>query len=182
MEPAPSLPVTRKALFLGFLELGVSSFGGVMPWSRRMLVEQRGWLTDKEFAELFSLGQILPGPNIVNLSVMVGARHHGAIGALLALCGLLLVPLVIVLALGALYMRYGQIDGVRQAFTGIAAATAGLVIAMAIQMLAEQPKSWSAYIIIALAFVGSGPLKLPLLGVLAVLAPLGIALAWRNSR
>jgi chromate transporter len=95
------LVVTRKALFLCFLYMGLVSFGGVLPCARRALVEERNWLTGDEFADALSLGQILPGPNVVNLSIMVGARFHGAIGALLAFSGLMLAPLAAAALMGA---------------------------------------------------------------------------------
>src|SRR4051812_37059523 len=95
LDPQKTPVVTRRALFLCFLTMGLTSFGGVLPWARRMLVEERAWLTNKEFLDALSLGQILPGPNVVNLSIMVGARFHGAVGAVLAFSGLMLAPLAI---------------------------------------------------------------------------------------
>src|SRR6266566_9278588 len=95
--------ITRSALFLGFLEIGISGFGGVLPWARRVLVERRQWLTPAEFNDALGLGQVLPGPNVGNLSIVVGRRFHGAIGSVLAFSGLMLAPLVIVLALGVFY-------------------------------------------------------------------------------
>jgi chromate transporter len=174
--------VTKPALFLCFLSMGLTGFGGVLPWARRALVERRNWLTSEEFSEALSLGQILPGPNVVNLSIMVGARFHGAIGALLAFGGLMLAPLVIILMLAALYGQYGQLTAVQHAFRGTAAATAGLVVAMGFNMVAKQTKSWRTTSVTALAFVGSGVLALPLLMVLGVLAPTGIFLSWRSRK
>lgn len=169
-------------LFFSFLGVGLTSFGGVMPWARRMLVEQRGWLTEREFVEALSLGQVLPGPNVVNLSIMVGARFHGAIGAVLAFSGLMFAPLAIILLLASFYTGYGHLPMVRNALAGIAAATAGLVVAMGITMLTKQAKSPHALVMTALAFIASGILGLPLIGVLAVLAPLSILLAWRFGK
>lgn len=174
--------VTRRDLFVSFLGVGITSFGGVMPWARRMLVEERRWLSEQEFVEALSLGQVLPGPNVVNLSIMVGARFHGAIGAALAFSGLMLAPLAIILLLASFYSGYGHLPAVQRAFSGIAAATAGLVVAMGLSMVVRQPKSASVLGITALAFIGSGVLGLPLVHVLAVLGPLSIALAWRNTK
>lgn len=162
--------------------MGLTSFGGVLPWARRMLVEQRGWLTSKEFIEALSLGQILPGPNVVNLSIMVGARFQGPVGALLAFTGLMLAPLAVILLLATLYAQYGHLEAVQHAFRGTAAATAGLIVAMGINLVTRQPKSWSGSGIALLAFTASGLLGLPLLTVLAVLAPISIALAWRTRK
>lgn len=177
--PEPLKTVTRRELFLGFLRVGLSGFGGVLPWARRMLVEQKGWLTEKEFTEALSLGQIVPGPNIVNLSVMVGARFQGVPGAVLAFGGLMLAPLVIVLSLGALYELYGGIDLVRRAISGVAAVAAGLVIATGIKMAIAQPRGFWPVCMAAAAFVCVGWLRWPLIAVLLGLAPIGIAAAWK---
>ena len=170
--------VTKRALFFCFLTMGLTSFGGVLPWAHRMLVEQRGWLTEREFTEGLSLGQILPGPNVVNLSIMVGMRFHGAAGALLAFFGLMLAPFAIIILLGVLYARYGYLDVVQHALAGMAAVTAGLVAATAVKMLGKHPKSRRAYATMLAAFIGVGLLALPLLGVLAVLIPASVFLAW----
>ena len=185
MDPPLDIPaspvVTRRALFLSFLVLCLSSFGGVLPWARRMLVEQRRWLTSQEFVDALSLGQMLPGPNVVNVSIMVGARFHGAIGALLAFTGLMLAPLAIILLLALLYTHYGHIAPIQRAIGSTAAATAGLVVAMGFNMLVKQRRSWHAASMTLLALVGAGVLGLPLLKVLAVLAPISIAWAWRTQ-
>ena len=174
--------MTRKALFLCFLYMGMVGFGGVLPWARRMLVEERNWLTSEEFAEALSLGQILPGPNVVNLSIMVGRRFHGAWGAFLAFSGLMLVPLAIILILAELYGQYGQLIAVQNAIHGTAAASAGLVVAMGFTMVSKQVKAWRTSGITVLAFVGSGVLSIPLLAVLCVLVPVSIFLSWWNSK
>src|SRR5258706_3617527 len=119
----------------GLACIGVSSFGGAQPWARRELVERRAWLTSKEFAEAIGVGQLLPGPNVVNLSVMVGRRFPGACGALLAFSGLMLGPLIIILSLAALHDGFGRLSIVRQVFGGVAAGTAGLIAATGIKML-----------------------------------------------
>jgi chromate transporter len=171
--------VTRRDLFFSFLGVGITSFGGVMPFARRMLVEQRGWLTEREFIESLSLGQMLPGPNVVNLSIMVGARFHGWSGALLAFLGLMAAPLAIILMLASFYNEFGHLEMVQRAFNGIAAATAGLVVAMGLSMVAKMPRRARVIIVMAAAFLASGVFGLPLVGVLLVLAPVSIALAWK---
>lgn len=127
---SPSL----KELFLGFSSVGLSGFGGVLPFARRMLVEQRRWMTAEEFNTQFGLCQFLPGPNVVNLAVVVGKRHGGLAGAIVAPLGLLAGPLVIVLLLALLYDRYGELSVVQAMLRGIAAAGAGLLFAMAWRM------------------------------------------------
>lgn len=182
--PAPRVPprMSRYELFRCFLLMGLFGFGGVLPWARRALVEQRQWLSAEEFAEALSLGQILPGPNVVNLSIMVGARFHGPVGALLGFSGLMLAPLAIVLMLAALYGQYGQLPVVQHAMRGTAAAAAGLVVAMGYNMVRRQPRVARKASVTAAAFAGSGLLALPLLWVLAALAPLSILLAWRGRK
>lgn len=174
--------VGKRDLFVCFLLMGLTSFGGVLPFARRMLVERRGWLSSAQFTELLALGQLLPGPNVVNLTIMVGRRFHGWQGALLAFGGLMLAPLVIILLLATLYDQFGQIEAVRRAIGGTAAATAGLVVAMGLSMLRRQPRSVRLMIVTLAAFVASGPLGLPLLQVLAVLVPAAVLLAWSERR
>ena len=104
--PLAAPVVSRIDLFVGFLKVGMSGFGGVMPFARRMLVEERRWLTEREFTEVLSLSQFLPGPNIINVSIIVGSRFAGPAGSLVASLGLMLMPFLIVLALAALYARF----------------------------------------------------------------------------
>lgn len=174
--------ITRHELFIAFLEIGLSGFGGVLPWARRILVERRRWLTDREFIEVLSLGQALPGPNIINASVVIGARIHGAVGSVIAFSGLLLAPLAIVLTLGVLYDAYGHLEAIRQIFSGVAAAAAGLVLATGIKLALQLPRTAKILTMAVLAFVAVGLLRLPLLWVLAILAPISIALAWKTHR
>ncbi|EGO94170.1 chromate transporter, partial [Acidiphilium sp. PM] len=108
MDPESPRPGLAE-LFAGFFAAGLSGFGGVLPFARRIMVERRGWLTGAEFADLFSLCQFLPGPNVVNLAAAFGARQRGPKGAVVAIAGLLAAPVVIVIALGAVYERIGGI-------------------------------------------------------------------------
>ena len=177
----PASPkVTAGALFVGFLKVGLSGFGGVLPFARRMLVEQRRWLTEEEFTGILSLSQFLPGPNIVNVSIIVGRRFQGPLGALAATVGLLLMPLIIVVLLATVYAEYAQIEAVRGATSGVSAAASGLVLAVALKMARPIRHTLWQIGIAAAAFVAIGFARLPLLWVLAVLAPLSLAIAWRR--
>lgn len=179
----PGTAPTPRELFLGFLSIGASGFGGVLPFARRMLVERRRWLTPAEFTEVLSLGQFLPGPNICNVSVCVGRRFHGWRGSVAAFGGLMLVPFLVVVALGLLYARYGHRPEVDAAFDGIAAAAAGLVVATGLKMLDAHRRDGLALLFVALTFVGIALFRWPLLLILLVVAPLSVALAWwRHSR
>lgn len=169
----------RKQLFMGFFLIGIQGFGGVLPWARRMLVDQRKWLDDKAFTEVLGLAQILPGGNIINVAVAVGARYHGAVGSLLALVGLLAAPIVIVLMLATLYEHFSQLSALQHLLRGISAAAAGLVLAMGIKLAQKLERRYWCGVLGLAALVSVGLVRLPLISVLLVLAPLGIAIAYR---
>ena len=161
-------------MFVGFLSIGICGFGGVLPWARRMVVEQRRWLTAGEFTELLGLCQFLPGPNIINLSVALGARFHGAAGSVTAFAGLMSAPMAIVLALGAVYGRFGQLPAVQHLFTGLAAAASALVLATALRIAAPL-RHWPGGIVIAAATFGAIVLlRVPLPVVLVVMVPVSV--------
>ena len=122
------------ALFRGFARVGLSGFGGVLPWARRLLVDTERWLTAEEFNVLLGLCQFLPGPNVVNLAVAVGVRCCGWRGAVAGALGLMLGPFLIALLLGLLYARYGQIPAVQSVLYGVTLVGAGLIIATGIRM------------------------------------------------
>jgi chromate transporter len=180
MTPDPV--VTRRDLFLGFLEIGLSGFGGVLPWARRVLVERRRWLTESEFVEVLSLGQTLPGPNVINASVVVGARFHGAVGSALAVAGLLFAPVAIVLLLAVLYDHYSHLDVMRRIFAGVAAAAAGLVLAAGVKMTISLPRTTPVIALAACTFVAAALLRLPLYWILGAMIPLGLILSWKSRR
>jgi chromate transporter len=179
-DDGPSAPpcVATGALFRGFLIIGVSGFGGVMPFAHRMLVERRQWLTEREFTEALSLSQFLPGPNIVNLSVIIGRRFQGTAGAVAATLGLLLMPLAIVLVLATLFAEFAHIDAVRGACNGVSAAASGLILSVALKM-ARPIRGLPLQVgIAAITFAAIALLRSPLLWTLALVAPLSIAIAW----
>jgi chromate transporter len=154
----------------------------VTPWARRMLVEERRWLSAEEFTDVMSLCQLLPGPNIVNIAVCVGARYHGARGALAALAGLMLAPFVLVLLLGALYTQYGQLPAVSASFRGVSAAAAGLILAMGLKMAASRRLRSAMAIFAVVTFVGIALMRLPLVFVLLAVAPLSVGSAFWRAR
>jgi chromate transporter len=167
-------------LFRAFVAVSLSGFGGALPWARRMIVDKRRWMTAEEFNESFALAQFLPGPNVINFSVVFGARFGGAAGACMALAGLLGPPLVIVTVLAVLYDRYGDLAALNRILAGIAAAAAGLLIAVVAKMAAplfRKGLHWAPGIAL-LAFVGVALMHWPLPLVFAGLAPVSVALAW----
>jgi chromate transporter len=178
-SPASESPSLFE-LFLAFAACSLSGFGGVLPWARRMVVERKRWMTADQFNEAFSLSQFLPGPNIVNFSVVFGSRFGGVTGAAVALVGLMGPPVVIVTILGIVYAHAGNDAALGRILAGISAAAAGLLIAMVVKMsmpVFRRGLHWAPLVGI-LAFVGVGPLHLPLQWVLLVLAPISIAIAW----
>jgi chromate transporter len=177
--PAPVRP-TLTELFLAFAAVSLASFGGALPWSRRMIVERKGWMTAQEFNETFALSQFLPGPNTINFSVVFGARFGGVAGAMTAVAGLLGPPLLIIIVLAVLYAHYGDLPTLGRILSGITAAAAGLLIAvvgkMAMPLFARR---WDwAPVVALLAFAGVAIMRWPLPLVFVVVAPVSIAFAW----
>lgn len=167
------------SLFIGFFGIGIVGFGGVLPWTRRMMVEQRRWVTSAEFNDMLALCQFLPGPNIVNLSVATGARFRGVLGSLACALGLLAAPIAIVIGLGGVYARYGHIPLVARAFDGLAAAASGLVVAMAIKIAAPLQRYWPGVAIALVSFGAIALIRLPLLPTMLVMAPASILICRR---
>jgi chromate transporter len=132
LQPAPRPTVGE--LFIAFASISLSGFGGVLAWARRKMVEERRWLTAEQFNEAYALCAFLPGGNIINFSVIFGARMRGAPGALAAIGGLLGPPMVLVTIVGAIFAHYGDVPALRRMLTGVAAAAAGLMIATVAKM------------------------------------------------
>lgn len=181
MTGTETVTPTLPELYRGFFQAGASGFGGTLPWAHRMLVEQRRWLTPAEFTEIFSLCQFLPGPNVINVSIAVGARFHGLRGALAAFAGLLTVPATSITMLALLYARFGATPGIDGVLRGVGASAAGLVGAMGLKLAAPLVRSRRAILFMAAAFVGIALLRWPLLPVLLVLASVSV-LAARATR
>ena len=179
-ELAPSTPPGLIALFVAFAKMSLAGFGGVLVWARRGIVDQHRWMTANEFNETFALCHFLPGPNVVNLSVVFGSRFRGIPGALAAFAGLLGPPVVIVTVLAALYARYGEIDALRRILAGVSCAAVGLLISALFRMMMPLIKRRDVIglVILAAVFVAIGLLRLPLPAVLLVAIPLSIAIAY----
>lgn len=169
--------VTIAALFVGFLTASLCAFGGGLVWVRRMVVEQRGWLSDQEFADILSLCQFMPGPNGPSIAVCVGARLRGAGGAIASLSGFIAVPWVLGMAAGVLYLQYTEIAVLQNILRGISAAAAGLIIGTGLKLLMPHRRRPAALLFAAFGFAGLAVVKLPLLVVVLALAPLSIAVA-----
>ena len=182
-EAARPGPASSLQLFTAFSRLSLMGFGGVLPIAQRELVERLGWLRVEEFAELLSVGQVLPGPNVVNLSLMVGDRYFGLRGALAALAGMLLLPLILVLIFAALYQQFAVVPAVAGAVRGMGAVSAGLVMAIALKLLPalrRNPLGRRRWVPVTLLVVlAAGWWRWPLVAVIVLLGGLSCLLAWR---
>jgi len=173
-------PRNLKELFLGFLSIGARSFGGVMPWAHRVMVEERRWITADDFTATVGLCQFLPGPNIGNTSVVLGKRWFGWRGSIVGFLGLVAVPFVWVLALAAFYSDYATIPLVRSIVIGVGAAGAGLFIGTAVKLgrpLARKPGAW----VVAMGcFLAVAVGRVSLLAVIPVAVSVALFLSWKK--
>jgi chromate transporter len=169
--------VTLGALFLAFAKIGLCGVSSLLAWTRRVIVDEKHWMNQAEFAETLGICQFLPGPEIANISIYVGSKFRGPVGAIVALLGLTLAPLSVGLLLGTLYLRYPHLPIIRKILGGLSAAAAGLLIATGIKMLLPHRSRPTALFFAALAFAGIIFAKFPLLAVLLGLVPLSIAVA-----
>lgn len=184
-DDAPSPHPTELDLFLGFLSASLRGFGGVFVMARRMLVEEKQWLTADEFVEVLGLCQFLPGANIVNVSVAVGRRFRGWKGSLAALSGIVAAPAALSVMLAALFLRYAALPQVAQGMAAVAAAAAGMVVGIAIKMAGPviRKDGVLALPIILATLLLAGGLHWPLVVVLPVMGCAGAGLAYaRRAR
>jgi chromate transporter len=174
--------VPLTALFLGFLKVSLCGFGGGLVWARRVVVAQRRWMDEQEFAETLTLCQLMPGPNIVGITVCVGAKLRGAIGAIASVAGFILVPWTIGLALGGLVLRHADIAVLQDILGGLSAAAAGLLIGTGLRLLTPHRSRSTALLFAGLAFAGMVFTRLPLVAVLIGLAPVAILVTALEGR
>jgi chromate transporter len=189
--PAPDItaPISPSPpglieLFVAFAKMSLAGFGGVLVWARRAIVDQHKWMTADEFNETFALCHFLPGPNIVNLSVVFGSRFRGIPGGIAAFAGLVGPPVVIVTILAALYARYGEIDALRRVLAGVSCAAVGLLIAVVFRMMMPllKKRDLVGTAVLATVFIAVGLLRLPLPAVLLVAIPLSLAITFAMRR
>ena len=183
--PAPDAAAAAPSLtdiFIAFTKISLSGFGGVLAWARRMMVEERKWMTPQEFNEVYALCSFLPGGNIINFSVIFGGRLRGPLGSVVALAGLLGPPMVLILIIGAIYAHYGDLPALRRALTAVASAAAGLMMATVAKM--ARPLFRNRAVVgplIAVATFGAiSIMRWPLPYVLLAIVPVSIAYAWRQ--
>lgn len=169
-------------LFITFTLIGLSGFGGVLPWARRTLVEEKKWLSAQEFNSILGVCQIVPGPNIVNLAVCVGERFGGMRGAFAAVTGLMLAPMVVVILLALIYDQYGQFERIQGMLRGISAVGVGLIAATGFKMLQEELYYLPMLIVITISIIMATVFQLALGWVVAISLPLALLFAWNKAK
>lgn len=179
-SPPPGL----LALFVAFAKMSLAGFGGVLVFARRAIVDRHRWMTAEEFNETFALCHFLPGPNIVNFTMVFGSRIRGIPGGIAAFAGLLGPPVVIMIILASLYERFGGVDALRRILAGVSCAAVGLLIAVVFRMMMPlvRKRDPVALAMLAAVFVAIGVLRLPLAAVLLVAIPLSIAITFAMRR
>jgi chromate transporter len=185
-EQPAERPASAADLFFTFNRLALQGFGGVLAVAQRELVERKRWLSRVQFVEMLALAQILPGPNVVNLALMLGDRFFGLRGAVAAVGGMLVVPLFIVMALTATYAEFSRLAAVSGALRGMGAVAAGLIIATAIRLMSTLRTSSLGPVLAAvfavLTFVTIAWLRWPLVWVVAGLGSVAVGAAWLRLR
>ncbi len=179
-------PKSLTDLFVSFTLLALQGFGGVLGVVQRELVDNKRWLTRDEFIEDWSVAQIMPGPNVINLALIVGGRYFGLKGALVGLAGMLAVPLVLVLALALVYSHFAENAGVAGALRGMGAVASGLILATGIKLISALKTNvlgWRWCALLGLAcLIGIVVIRLPLAYVLFGLGGLAFFLAYKRLK
>jgi chromate transporter len=177
-------PASLRELFFAFTRLALQGFGGVLPIAQRELVERERWLTREQFLEMLAVSQVLPGPNVVNLSLMFGDRAFGWRGGLAALGGMILAPWGVVMLLTLAYAHYAQHPVVAGALRGMGAVAAGLILSTGLKLVPALRRNVlgapAAMALAVLMFAGIALLRVPLLWMLAGLGGLACVAAWRK--
>ncbi|WP_374671341.1 chromate transporter [Acidovorax temperans] len=185
-DPAAPRPQPRDCadLFWSFTWLALQGFGGVLAVVQRELVEKKRWMTNDEFVEDWAVAQIMPGPNVVNLSIMIGERYFGWRGAVAALAGMLTFPLILVLAVAVVYAQFASQPAVAGALRGMGAVAAGLIAGMGLKLsstLRKHPLGLAVCVgVVALTVIAMAVLRWPLFWTLPSVGLLACVLTWRK--
>ena len=183
LEPTAQ-PASLTDLFVSFTLLALQGFGGVLAVVQRELVEKKRWMTREEFIEDWAVAQIMPGPNVVNLSLMIGSRYFGFRGAMAALAGMLVAPLCVVLVLALVYAQFAGHPGVQGALRGMAAVAAGLIAATGLKLFGALQKNAlglpNCMALGVLCFVAIALLRWPLAYVLLGLGGVACTAAYKK--
>lgn len=188
LPPSPERARPRSCfdLFLSFTLLALQGFGGVLAIVQHELVEKKKWLTRDEFIEDWAVAQIMPGPNVVNISLMIGARYFGLRGALAALAGMLTAPLMLLLIIAVVYAHYASHPGVAAALKGMSAVTAGLLIAVGLKLAAPLKNNVMGkpmcLLLGAACFIAITVLRIPLVWIFPTLGVAAFGVAYRKLK
>jgi chromate transporter len=183
-DPVAAVEPGLLELFVVFAKISLAGFGGVLIWTRRAIVDQHRWMTADEFNETFALCHFLPGPNVVNLTLVFGSRFRGLAGGLAAFLGLLGPPMVIVTVLAALYGHFGEIPALRRTLAGVSCAAVGLLLSVMVRMMLPlfKKRDLIGLVLLAGVFAAVGVVRLPLPLVLLVAVPLSLAVTFLTRR
>jgi len=180
----PPRPASTRDLFLSFTWLALQGFGGVLAVVQREIVEKKRWLTPEQFLEDWAVAQVLPGPNVINLALMIGDRYFGLRGAMAALAGMLVVPLVVILLLALVYAQFAGHPQVAGALRGMGAVAGGLIAATGIKLipaLRRHPLGLrTCLVFMGLVFCAIALLRWPLVWVLAGFGAVACVWTWRR--
>lgn len=174
--------LTPTELFICFSKIGMSGFGGVLPWARRTLVERDKVLSSEEFSAILGICQIVPGPNIVNLAVCIGSRFAGPMGALAAVLGLTLGPICIVMLLALFYTHYSYMESIQGILRGISAVGVGLIASTGIKMLRDELRFPAMLLVVVVTVIAASYYQLGLGWVVLIASPLAWILAQKKAR
>jgi len=177
-------PPSLRTLFFAFAKMSLSGFGGVLVFARRAIVEEHRWMTAEEFNETFALCHFLPGPNIVNLSLVFGSRLRGIAGGLAAFTGLLGPPMLLVTGLAAIYGHFGQVDALRRVLAGVSCVAVGLLASAVFRMMSPllTKRDVLGLMVMLAVFATIGLARLPLPAVLLAAVPLSLAVTYAKLR
>ena len=176
------MTITIKDLFLGFLKIGMMGFGGVALVARHVIVEDRRWMDDRDYAALLGFGQILPGANVTNMAIILGRRHAGVPGVIAAVGGLLFAPLVMLLILATAYAQAAAVPAVAHAVAAMASVAGGLLIGTAVKSARKAKLDKMGMGLAVIGFGAVDLLQLPMPLVLLALLPVSIMAVWRQSK
>ena len=172
-------PPSHRDIFVGMLQVALSAFGGgLSAWSQRIVVEQRGWLSNEEFLTGLTVARLFPGPNQINMAVYIGAAFRGLSGALAALAGMLLVPFTLLMLLGVAYFSFHTLPAVDRVLAGVVAAAAGMALSMGFKILDQYWKDPVALLLAAATFVAMEFFHVRLVPVVLIAGPLAMAWYW----
>ena len=179
LAPPPGL----RELFIGMLQVALSAFGGgLSAWSQRIVVEQRRWMTNEQFLTGLTVARLFPGPNQINMAVYIGAQFRGLAGALVALAGILLLPLTLLMALGVAYFWLHETPAIDRVLAGVVAAAAGMALSMGFRILDAYWHDRMALALAAAVLVAMAIFHVRLIPVVLIAGPLAMAWYWPRGR